>query len=247
MRSYNLTRRFTRGEAGLNWVGRLMARQLAALALLSFGLSAPMMGQTWAQAPSVVGEPQEPLSIGMGYEDSPRQRGTPFRGIAIGDDRQHVEQTLAGLGLRCMSQAEKDRLAEGGFPVLETLATLDLCRIVKASFTLDNELQANTYIDQTMLEFRDGNIYYGVFFENGAASRIHLQPSFFSAEQLDGWSFARSIADNYLTPESLTPTANGVGGRTPSGDVVRVVISPSGTLAIVTIEAPTTDNVPSFD
>lgn len=176
------------------------------------------------------------------------QRGTPFRGIAIGDDKKQVNIALGELGLRCMTKSEKDLLAQQEIPLLETIAGLDACRVINQNANVRGGNEWAIYFDAIITrELIQRTLLYAIIFEDGVVSAMYLPPSFFNAATLDGWSFARSIAESYMQFGSVQSTDHGIMGRSPAGDLVRVGVSPNGRQAILAVERATAENTPSFN
>lgn len=171
--------------------------------------------------------------------------GTPFRGVALGQSRDDVERALGAIGQRCMTEAEKQRF--DGSPLIENILNWDACRIIPA----DADAQTGffeIYFDFTMLEMYSQQPLNSVVFENGLASSLHLQPSFFDADRMDRYAFAKSIVENYMNSGSLTVLQSGYSGEGKGGgDLVEVHVSPRGQRAVVIVRAKGAPDTPVFD
>ena len=66
-----------------------------------------------------------------GADNGTGARGTPFRGVALGDTREQIEAALSQIGLRCMTDDEKTLLTQLQIPLLEVGAQIDACRVVR--------------------------------------------------------------------------------------------------------------------
>jgi len=199
-------------------------------------------------------------------------RGTPFRGVAIGDSREAIASALSAIGLRCFTAEEEylispiSRQTPGGSgsgkpifpydeegssapviegPELEVGTSPERCRIVPAEFDINVGATGENYLSQILMS---GNIpYFQIQFAEGRAAALYLWPSYFNAGSWTPEQFARSIVDAYDIPEGLQPNQFGWSGFTNKGEMITLRVSPNGRNFAMTVEMPTAKDKPTFN
>lgn len=172
-------------------------------------------------------------------------RGTPFRGVAIGDSQQAVDAALVGIGLRCLTPDEIQQLVKRQTPLLKPL---DNCRIVPADFDLSSEVVSRHYFEQIAFpEWQSGTPLYQIAFVNGHAAALYLLPAFFNAGDLTPGVFAQSLVDNYRLPKGLLPSRSGWTGFTDKDEMITLLTSRDQSRVFMQVTLPSPKDRPAFN
>ncbi|MEO5807727.1 hypothetical protein [Devosia sp.] len=169
--------------------------------------------------------------------------GTQFRGLSLGQTRSEVEAALSANGLRCLTPKE---VLGGGTPAVEGMNGFTTCRIVAAG---DRPQYSVVGLNEALnRELLFGMPFYGVSFLNDVASALSFTPDYFNVgANTTPLSFAQSIADNYDLPDGLEGTQSGWQGHTSKGEVVTLYQIDQWFPMVMTVQALTPANTPSFD
>ncbi|MFD1253476.1 hypothetical protein DEVEQU_00470 [Devosia equisanguinis] len=206
---------------------------LAMMTIAVLPISAPAHGQGYV--------PFIPPTVPSGFQ------GTPFRGIALGQTREQVNDVLRSIGRRCATDEDFAALPRGlGGGLVIADQPLQPCWIVPPSATTQDEI-TGILMGAIVLGLEMRLPFNAVSFVEDRAAAIAVEPEFFDATGMAAYDFAKGIVDNYPIPDGFSFNAEGWRGFSNKNESVVVQTFNQGRYAVLVVMMNAAGNGPSFN